>query len=182
MNSSNNMNMVQVPMQNQNNQYQNLPTSKTPVQNKMFPSPIRNQGNGLSINKNMGNQMDMSIYGQYQPQINPQINPSQAEMGTIQMIPQQQTNETNLAISQGSWSNGCMVNSTLDNIQYTPGFLQSQIGQKVKVEFLIGTSMLIDREGILVSVGTSYIIIQETATDDLLLCDMYSIKFVKIFY
>jgi hypothetical protein len=68
------------------------------------------------------------------------------------------------------------------DIMYTQGYLKSQIGARVKVEFLIGTNMLIDREGTLVDVGISYIIINEVETDDLLLCDIYSIKFVRFYY
>lgn len=68
------------------------------------------------------------------------------------------------------------------DIEYTQGYLKSQIGAKIKVEFLIGTNMLIDREGTLVDVGISYIIIREVETDDLLLCDIYSIKFVRFYY
>ena len=67
------------------------------------------------------------------------------------------------------------------NIEYTQGYLKSQIGQKIKVEFLIGTNMLVDREGTLIDVGISYIIIREVETDDLLLCDIYSIKFVRFY-
>lgn len=72
--------------------------------------------------------------------------------------------------------------TTLTSTSYTPGYLRTQIGRRVKVEFLIGTNLLVDREGILREVGTSYIIIQESETDDLLLCDMYSIKFVRFYY
>lgn len=72
--------------------------------------------------------------------------------------------------------------TTVDNLLYTPAYMRTQIGRRVKVEFLIGTSMLVDREGTLVAVGASYIIIQESETDDLLLCDLYSIKFVKFYY
>lgn len=68
------------------------------------------------------------------------------------------------------------------SIEYTQGYLRSQIGARVKVEFLIGTNMLVDREGTLVDVGISYIIIRESETDDLLLCDIYSIKFVRFYY
>ncbi len=75
-----------------------------------------------------------------------------------------------------------IVPQTVESIQYTQGYLKTQIGRKVKVEFLIGTNMLVDREGTLVEVGISYIIIREAETDDLVLCDMYSIKFVKFFY
>ncbi|WHH61501.1 hypothetical protein [Petroclostridium sp. X23] len=71
---------------------------------------------------------------------------------------------------------------TLTDIGYTPAYLRTQIGRRVKIEFLLGTNMLVDREGTLVSVGINYVIIQEAETDDLLLCDLYSIKFVKFFY
>ena len=66
--------------------------------------------------------------------------------------------------------------------EYTQGYLRTQIGKRVKVEFLIGTSMQMDRDGVLVDVGISYIIINETDTDDLVLCDIYSIKFVRFYY
>ncbi|WP_330400304.1 hypothetical protein [Tepidibacter mesophilus] len=41
--------------------------------------------------------------------------------------------------------------------------------------------MLIDREGVLVEVGISYVVIRESRTNDLLMCDIYSIKFVRVF-
>lgn len=68
------------------------------------------------------------------------------------------------------------------DIEYTQGYLKTQIGRKVKVEFLIGTNNTEDREGTLVDVGISYIIINEVETDDLLLCDIYSIKFVRFYF
>jgi len=68
-----------------------------------------------------------------------------------------------------------------DDVLYTQGFLRTQIGQYVKIEFLIGTNMLIDREGILTKVGISYIVLKESGTNDDLMCDIYSIKFVRIF-
>lgn len=70
---------------------------------------------------------------------------------------------------------------TVLSTDFTQGYLRTQIGKKVKVEFLIGTDMFIDREGTLLEVGASYIIIRETGTNDRLLCDMYSIKFVKFY-
>ena len=72
--------------------------------------------------------------------------------------------------------------SVLSDINFTQGFLKTQIGRHVKVEFLIGMNMFVDREGTLVMVGTDYIIIQETETDDYLLCDIYSIKFIRFYY
>ena len=71
---------------------------------------------------------------------------------------------------------------TLTDVLYTPGFLRTQIGRTVRVEFLIGTTSLVDRMGTLVGVGASYILIREVETDDVLLCDIYSIKFVRFYY
>jgi hypothetical protein len=68
-----------------------------------------------------------------------------------------------------------------NDIGYTQGWLKTQIGKYIKIEFLIGTNMLIDREGVLKEVGISYIVIQESGTNDLVMCDIYSIKFVRIF-
>jgi hypothetical protein len=69
----------------------------------------------------------------------------------------------------------------VNNVLYNQGWLTTQIGKYIKIEFLIGTSMLIDREGILKEVGISFIVIQETGTNDKLMCDIYSIKFVRVF-
>lgn len=66
--------------------------------------------------------------------------------------------------------------------EYTQGYLATQIGRKVKVDFLIGTNGYQDRSGTLLHVGISYIILREAETDDLLLCDLYSIKFVRFYY
>lgn len=67
------------------------------------------------------------------------------------------------------------------DIEYTQGYLRSQIGKRVRIEFLIGTNLLTDRTGTLVDVGISYVIIRLQETDDLMLGDIYSIKFVTFF-
>lgn len=67
------------------------------------------------------------------------------------------------------------------DIGYTQAYLRTQIGKKVRIEFLIGTGILTDRIGTLVNVGISYVIIKPVGTDDLMLCDIYSIKFVTFY-
>jgi len=70
---------------------------------------------------------------------------------------------------------------TLTSTMYIPGFLRSQIGKLVRVEFLIGTNgPMVDRTGILLGVGASYILLRPVNSDDILMCDLYSIKFVDI--
>lgn len=68
------------------------------------------------------------------------------------------------------------------DMQYLNQFLSTQIGRYVTVEFLIGTNSFLDRSGILLAVGTNYILLQEANTDDILACDFYNIKFVRFYY
>lgn len=67
------------------------------------------------------------------------------------------------------------------DINYTQGYLRTQIGKRVRVTFLLGTGTLQDRTGILTDVGISYIIIRNEETNTRELADIYSIKFVSIF-
>ncbi|SKC61620.1 hypothetical protein [Maledivibacter halophilus] len=71
--------------------------------------------------------------------------------------------------------------SVQDDINYTQGYLRTKIGSYVKIEFLIGTNLFIDREGILQKVGISYVVIREAGTGNELMCDIYSIKFVEFY-
>ncbi len=68
---------------------------------------------------------------------------------------------------------------TLTNPLYTPGFLRTQIGKLMRVEFLIGDSMT-DRVGRLIQVGASFILLQSIDPLSVFMCDLYSIKFVSI--
>ena len=69
---------------------------------------------------------------------------------------------------------------TLTNTAYTPAFLKRYIGRLVRIEFLIGTTYLEDRTGILLEVGASYVLLRSVQDRNLLYCDIYSIKFVTI--
>ena len=66
-------------------------------------------------------------------------------------------------------------------VEYTQGYLKTQIGKRVRVTFLIGTNTIQDRVGILEDVGISYIILREIDTNVATLGDIYSIKFVDIY-
>ena len=71
---------------------------------------------------------------------------------------------------------------TTESLQYMNGFIRTQIGRRVRVEFLIGTNTLTDRTGTLLAVGANYILLNEAETDDIVLCDFYSIKFMTFYY
>ncbi len=67
-----------------------------------------------------------------------------------------------------------------DNSSYLQEYLKSMIGRLVKIDFLIGNDNLICKEGILKEVGTDYIVLELLQSNDLLVGDLYSIKFVQI--
>lgn len=71
-----------------------------------------------------------------------------------------------------------IIPETLTNPVYTPGYLRTQIGKLMRVEFLIGNSIT-DRVGILTKVGASYIILQSIEHSEIV-CDLFSIKFATI--
>lgn len=69
----------------------------------------------------------------------------------------------------------------VESIEYTQGYLRTQIGRRVRVQFLLGTGTFQDRTGVLLEVGISYIILRNEETNANVLCDIYSIKFVDFF-
>lgn len=99
-------------------------------------------------------------------------------------MPNQQLNVPSQIPGQGPESSNFIQapsSPVYQDIGYTQGFLRSQIGRYVKIEFLVGTGMILDREGTLIDVGISYVVIKEAETDDNVMCDIYSIKFVTIY-
>ncbi len=71
------------------------------------------------------------------------------------------------------------IPETLASPIFTPGFLRKQIGKWMRVEFLLANS-LNDRVGKLIEVGASYILLQSLEPGSLIMCDLFSIKFVTI--
>lgn len=71
---------------------------------------------------------------------------------------------------------------TAESIEFLNGFMRTQIGRRVRVEFLIGTNTFTDKAGTLLSVGANYILLREANSDDLLACDFFNIKFITFFY
>lgn len=73
------------------------------------------------------------------------------------------------------------VPSTVTSPYYLAGYLQNFIGRFMRVEFLVGTSTMTDRTGYLMEVGASYIVLREFPGNDIMIGDLYSIKFVLVF-
>lgn len=59
--------------------------------------------------------------------------------------------------------------------------LQAAIGQYAVCEFLIGTTLLERREGVLYSAGVNYFTLYQREEDRYLVCDLYSLKFLYLY-
>ena len=77
---------------------------------------------------------------------------------------------------------GSNVGESTSHMQSQNGFLLTQLGRTVTVEFLVGANTLVDRTGVLLAVGANYILINEIQTDDITACDFYNIKFIRFYY
>lgn len=60
--------------------------------------------------------------------------------------------------------------------------MAGNIGEYVVIEFLIGTEQMVRKQGVLYSVGTSYITLYDDINNYFILCDIFSIKFVYFFF
>ena len=60
--------------------------------------------------------------------------------------------------------------------------LANNIGEYVVMEFLIGTSEIVRKQGILYLVGTGYVVLFDDVIGNYIVCDLYSIKFTYFYY
>ncbi len=107
----------------------------------------------------------------------------------MQMQARNQNMNTNSNGMMTNWSANDMQNwspntisttpETLTNTDFLPAYLKRHIGKWVRVDFLIGGGIE-QRVGILEEVGASYIILNVIEPATLLVCDMFSIKFVTV--
>lgn len=116
----------------------------------------------------------------------PQSGANVPQSATVEDITQETGEEYNQSSPQGNVSRITPTTEPMPlnvaSLQYLNGFMRTQIGRVVKVEFLIGSNSLVDRTGILLAVGANYILMNEIETDDIVACDFYNIKFIKFYY
>ncbi len=60
--------------------------------------------------------------------------------------------------------------------------LSKNIGEYVVIEFLIGTGMIMRKQGILYYVGTSYVTLYDNQENNFIVCDIFSVKFVYFYF
>lgn len=60
-------------------------------------------------------------------------------------------------------------------------YLQNQKGKYIKVEFLFGENIHMEKTGTLEEVGKDYIAVRENGTNSIIVCSTNRIKFINIF-
>lgn len=69
-----------------------------------------------------------------------------------------------------------------NSVQYINGFFRTQIGRYVRVEQLMGSNTIENKEGYLIGVGINYIILQEVPAGNIQAIDAYGIKSMYVYY
>ena len=64
---------------------------------------------------------------------------------------------------------------TAESLRYHNGFMRTQIGRRITVDFLMGANTIL-------GVAQDYILLNEIDTNDITTCDYYNIKFIRYYY
>lgn len=97
----------------------------------------------------------------------------------LDTIPISQNTLQNMTSATPSGSIGAEQNT---GVEYLNGLIRTQIGRRASIDFLLGTTGMVTKDGYILGVGSNYILINEVDTDDITACDFYNIKFIKFFY
>ncbi len=62
------------------------------------------------------------------------------------------------------------------------GFIRTQIGRRVRADFMVGSNNTVTKDGYLVGVGTNYLLINEIGTKIITAGDFYNLKFISFPY
>ena len=71
---------------------------------------------------------------------------------------------------------------TRESLQYLNGFIRTQIGRRVTIDFLVGSDTMQSRTGYLLAVAQNYLLLNELDTNDVTACDLYTMKFIRFYY
>ena len=88
-------------------------------------------------------------------------------------------NQNNMTTTSPNGNTISLRPETMTNTDFLPAYLSQFIGRWVRCEFFIGDTVE-QRVGVLHDVGASYIIIDVIEPQTLVVCDIFSLRFVTI--
>lgn len=169
----------------------------TPLNNPQFPNSLENPNNEKPSLMQATQAYDLG--GSTSGDVNPQATGNLQQLPEIEQIEKYdvmpdtliQTPATTMSSTPtftdsinatfGLPTGGSMA-VTPESLQFHNGFLRSQIGRRVSVDFHMGSGTIIQKSGYLLGVGQDYILINELDTNDITSCDYYNIKFIRFYY
>lgn len=104
----------------------------------------------------------------------------QNQNNNVQPIDNGLMNNISIGSNFGELANSVQVAPS--ELNYLNGFIKTQIGRKVTVDFLLGTNTMISKTGFLVGVASDFIVLNEENTNDITTCDFNNIKFIRFYY
>ncbi len=166
---------------------------------EQIASYVGNRQPSMADNQNMMNQ-DTNMTNQIEQQGNPAqmyqpITQEQAALYPTPAVVAQENqgdivaNTPGMAVPNDNFSLADAITDfsnpypvTRESIQYLNGFIRTQIGRRVTIDFLIGSNTIQSKSGYLLAVAANYILINELDTNDVTACDFYNIKFIRFYY
>lgn len=67
-----------------------------------------------------------------------------------------------------------------ESLQYMNGFMRTQIGKECLVTMEFGGGASFSRFGYLVGVGLNYLLLQDPCSNEILVCDFYSVRLIEL--
>ncbi len=123
-----------------------------------YPQPAT-MHNDMLMSPQYHNQIEQSDISNYQPTTSATNPTTPYPMATAQKIP-----------------------FTYEQFPSLNGFIRTQIGRRVRAEFLVGTNTMVAKDGYLVGVGSNYMLINEIGTKTITAGDFYALKFISFPY
>lgn len=138
-----------------------------------------NNLNNLNRTQNVQPLNNETVSQNFTNQPNNMTNPSQNFFQSVKPQRQEQT----LPSSKNSQINSINTN---DNLILNPSntdfntFLRNQIGKNICIQFLIGENMFMEKSGKLLAVNIDFLVIKPDYSEDLLICPLDDVKFIKL--
>ncbi len=153
---------------NRNYYYNNTPQNQGCANNTEMN--MNNMGGSMMPAQNWNRNMNSNRTG-------PAQNWNTAQNNSMTVRPNNMNN-TMRPITTGTQSIS-FTPETLTNMSFLPAYLSQYIGHWVRADFFIGETIE-QRVGVLHEVGASYFILEAIEPQTLIVCDMFSVKFVTI--
>ncbi len=168
LNSYTNMQEWNAPHLSAQNRQMSLNQASTGNVNQTVWQPMGNMGN---MGGNVSNMRSMNMNNMN----------SMSNMGNMRTSGANSNSPASMTITTPNEVSNQNIPETVTNPMFWPAYLRNFIGLWVRVDFFIGNS-LEQKVGQLLEVGASYIVLNILEPETIVVCDIFSIKFVTVVF